>query len=128
MKLSLPGAGFARFVLVGGTAFCIDAGLTLLLIHLGLPASLARIPAIGIAMVFTWLANRRFTYRVQARRSAAEALRYGAVAVTMALLSYLLYRLFLNAGLSPFPSIVGATALQTGISYVAYKRLAFRQT
>lgn len=128
MSLRLPGAGFVRFLLVGGTGFVIDAGLTLLLIRAGLPAAWARVPAIAAAMVFTWLANRRFTYRVQARRSGAEALRYGAVAFVMALFNYLVYRLLLDAGVSALPAIVVATALQTCISYVAYKRLAFRQS
>lgn len=37
---------FRRFLLVGGVGFLIDAGLTRLLIALGLAPWLARVPAI----------------------------------------------------------------------------------
>lgn len=126
MSLRLPGAAFARFLLVGGAGFVIDAGLTLLLMRAGMAPGLARVPAIAAAMGFTWLANRHFTYRVSTRRTASEALRYFAVALTMAALNYLVFRMLLIGGLPAFPAIVAATALQTAVSFVAYRRLAFR--
>ncbi len=118
---------FARFVLVGGLGFAVDAGTNQALLVAGWAYWAARLPAIGLAMLFTWLANRRFTYQVQARRSAGEGLRYAAVACCMAVMNYGLYLLLVRAGLPPLASIVVATALQTVFSFHAYRRFVFRQ-
>ncbi len=50
------------FVLSGGTAFVVDAGITLLLAHLGLNRFAARILGIAVAMVVAWLMHRRVTF------------------------------------------------------------------
>ncbi len=116
---------FIRFLIVGGIGFLIDAGMTHLLIKLMVSPWLARIPAIGFAILFTWLANRHFTYKVNRPRSTKEAIRYVAVALSLATLNYLIYIAFLSAKVIPFFSIVYATAIQTILSFHAYKRLVF---
>jgi putative flippase GtrA len=118
---------FLRFVLVGGTGFAIDAGLTLGLILVGLSPVLARGPAILCAMAFTWSANRVFTYRARHRRSAAEAVRYATVAAVMAGFNYLLYLGLLWWGLAPIAAVTLATAVQTVLSFKAYRRFVFRE-
>ena len=118
---------FVRFLLVGGSGFVIDAGLTYGLVRMGTPPWLARLPAIACAAVFTWLANRHFTYAVQAGRSAAEALRYAAVAAAMAGLNYAVFLLLLRLGAAPLLAVALATACQTAVSFHAYRRFAFRQ-
>lgn len=117
---------FFRFLLVGGSGFLIDAGLTYLLISLGLGSWLARIPAMAIAMAFTWIANRHFTYEVSAARSVGEGLRYLAVAITMALFNYLIYLALVAWGIWPMAALTVATACQTIVSFHAYRRFAFR--
>ena len=116
---------FMRFLLVGGLGFCIDAGATYLLIQLTIAPWLARIPAIALAMAFTWLANRYFTYKVNNPRSASEAMRYVMVAIFMALFNYTVYLVLVNRGLSPVVSITLATACQTVISFHAYRYFVF---
>lgn len=116
---------FLRFLLTGGVGFVIDAGLTYLLTKQGVQPWMARVPAIVLAMTFTWLANRYFTYRVKAARSATEATRYAAVAVAMAFANYLIYLFLVQNGLLPVMAVMFATACQTAISYYLYKHLVF---
>lgn len=118
---------FLRFLLVGGTGFIIDAGLTMVFMKCGAPPSLARIPAIGVAMLFTWTANRRLTYQVEAKANIREAVRYFSVAATMALLNYAIYFCLVGLAWRPFPAIVVATAAQTLASFHAYRAFAFRR-
>lgn len=118
---------FLRFVLVGGAGFAIDAGITYALILSGLSPGVARVPAIGLAMLATWLANRHFTYQVAAEKSPGEALRYGVVAAVFALLNYLLYLLLVHLGVHPALSVALATVTQTFFSFHAYRRFVFRE-
>jgi putative flippase GtrA len=117
---------FFRFLLVGGSGFLIDAGLTYALIMLGLDSRLARIPAMTIAMAFTWIANRHFTYEVSAARSVREGLRYLVVAIAMALFNYLIYLVLVGLGIWPMAALTVATTCQTIVSFHAYRRFAFR--
>jgi putative flippase GtrA len=119
---------FLRFLLVGGTGFIIDAGLTEVLIHIGAPPSLSRIPAIGLAMLFSWVANRRLTYRVEEKANIQEAGRYFAVAAVMALLNYAMYLALVALAWRPLAAIVVATAAQATLSFYAYRKFAFRRS
>ncbi|MDD4913565.1 MAG: GtrA family protein [Methylococcales bacterium] len=117
---------FFRFLLVGGLGFVIDAGVTSLLIALGLAAPLlARIPGIMLAMTFTWLANRYFTYQVHTGRSVDEAMRYALVAGVMAGLNYSIYFLLVRYGVWPVLAVTMATACQTVVSFRSYQFLVF---
>ena len=118
---------FLRFLFVGGSGFLIDAGGTYLLIALGIAPWLARIPAIAVAMIFTWVANRHFTYKVTTARSANEAIRYMVVAAVMALLNYLIYLALIEAGIAPVAAVTIATACQTLISFYSYRHFVFRK-
>jgi putative flippase GtrA len=118
---------FLRFLIIGGAGFLVDAGLTMLLIKLGVDPLLARAPAIGAAILFTWLANRSYTFQVRVQRSVPEAIRYSGVALSAAAINYTLYFLFILAGLHPLAAITVATALQTGFSFFAYRHFAFRE-
>lgn len=118
---------FIRFLLVGGVGFCIDAGLTNLLVQRTVEPWLARIPAIFLAMAFTWLANRYFTYRVNKARSTSEAMRYSMVALVMALINYLIYFFLVRFGIWPVAAVTLATACQTLISFHAYRHFVFKE-
>jgi len=118
---------FIRFLIVGGLGFVIDTGITLALIHLGLSAFIARLPATLSAMAFTWLANRRITFRLGTKPTGEEAIRYSTVAISMACLNYLLFSVLIMLGLSAFLAITFATAIQIVLSFYGYKKLVFRQ-
>lgn len=127
MRISSRLAMFIRFLCVGGAGFCMDAGVTFLLIENGVAAWLARVPAILLAIIFTWLSNRYFTYKVDKPRSAREAARYLLVALTMALINYLIYLLLVDGGLWPVAAVTLATACQTILSFHAYRYFVFNQ-
>jgi putative flippase GtrA len=118
---------FFRFLLVGGSGFVIDAGLTYLLIRLTVQPWLARIPAILLAMAFTWLANRHFTYEVKREHSVNEAARYAIVAIVMAAGNYLIYLVLVDLGLWPVAAVTAATACQTIMSFHAYRYFVFSE-
>lgn len=116
---------FLMFLVVGGLGLALDAGLTLALIAAGWPPLAARPLAIGAAMAFTWLVNRRFTYSVRQSRSVREAVRYGAVAVMAACLNYALYAGMVAWHAHPAMAIALASIVVAGFSFFAYGRFAF---
>ena len=118
---------FGRFLLVGGLGFCIDAGITYLLIQLTIAPWIARIPAILLAMTFTWLVNRYFTYQVDKPHSTHEALRYALVASAMAAINYLIYCVLIRYGIEPLVAVTLATVCQTVISFHAYRYFVFSE-
>lgn len=118
---------FFRFLLVGGSGFLIDAGITYLLSALGVSPWLARIPAIALAMAYTWAANRHFTYDVKTGRTAGEALRYTIVAAAMALLNYIFYFVLTSNGVWPVAAVTIATVCQTILSFHLYRHIVFRK-
>jgi putative flippase GtrA len=118
---------FVRFLVVGSFGFVIDAGLTYLLIRTTVQPWLARIPAIVLAMAFTWLANRGFTYQVTKKRTVDEAVRYAIVAIAMAVGNYLIYLILMRVNLGPVVAVATATVCQTMISFHAYRRFVFRE-
>jgi len=117
---------FLRFLLVGGSGFLIDAGTTSLLIDLGTPSWLARIPAICLAMTYTWIANRHYTYAVKTARSSKEAMRYASVAAVMSLINYGIYFVLVQYEILPVVAVTIATACQTILSFHCYRRFVFR--
>lgn len=116
---------FIRFLIVGAIGFGIDAAITLLLIQQTVTPWLARVPAIVLAMTFTWLANRYFTYRVDRARSTREAIRYGLVALSTAAMNYLIYVILVGLGLWPVAAVALATAIQAIVSFRMYRYFVF---
>jgi len=118
---------FLRFLLVGGAGFLIDAGLTWMLIVLGLRPWWARVPAILAAMAFTWLANRHFTYAIKSARTANEATRYFLTAIVMALMNYGIYVFLVNNGVMAVLAVALATGCQAVLSFYVYRDLVFKE-
>ncbi len=116
------------FVLSGGTAFVVDAGITLLLAHLGLNRFAARILGIAVAMVVAWLMHRRVTFAMDGGASWAEFLRFAAVAISANALNFVIYSVLLLAfpALATLVAIVIATAIATVASYLGFRLGVFR--
>lgn len=116
------------FAVAGGTGFLVDAGMLLLLLHFtALDPYSARIIAIGIAMLSTWMVNRNFTFQRGSRSVASEGLRYGSVGISSALLNYAIYAaaLFIIPDLRPIFAVIIASALATIWSYVGYNYFVY---
>ena len=131
---SAPGAqhpvrhGLA-FLVSGGTAFIVDAlVLKLLTSVLGLHPIVARLAAIALAMVAGWLMHRTFTFRVTARPSLPEFLRYAGVAWTAAAVNYGLFVLIVLAypAIEPLVALVISSAVAMIFAYLGLRFAAFR--
>ena len=118
---------FIRFIIVGGLGFLIDLFLTYLLISIDLPNWVARIPAIAIAILFTWSSNRYFTYKIKSNITSKETIRYALVAILLALVNYLIYLFLIITGLLPLFAVTIATAIQAIISYYLYPQIVFKE-
>jgi putative flippase GtrA len=119
-----------RFGIAGGLGFIVDAGVLALLLHTTpLGPFLARLIAIALAMVTTWVFNRTFTFEKSGDSLAAEGFRYGSVGITAALVNYGLYSALLLTmpDLQPLAALVFATAASMFFSFFGYSRFVFRE-
>jgi len=118
------------FLLSGGTAFAVDATvLELLTALLGMPAILARLAAIALAMVAGWLMHRTFTFAVASPPNVAEFVRYAGVAWTAAAANYAVFVLVLMARPSTHPllALVASSAVAMVLAYLGMRFAAFRR-
>ncbi|TCV88133.1 GtrA family protein [Sulfurirhabdus autotrophica] len=119
---------FFRFIAVGSIGFAVDAGIVFLLVYYGISPILARFPAIASAVAVTWLLNRQLTFRVNAPKSHAEAMRYVAVAFLSAGLNFALYSVLVLSSMRPVLAVGLSTFVLMFFSFVSYKRFVFAQT
>jgi putative flippase GtrA len=117
------------FLLTGGSAFLVDAGLTWLLIRLGLDPFSGRAIAIVAAMVFAWLMHRRVTFNVAAPPTPGEFVRFAAVAGSANALNYAIYALILltRPETLPLVALVVSTAIAACVSYLGFRFGVFRR-
>ena len=131
---SAPGAQhpvrhWIAFLVSGATAFLVDAlVLSLLTAVVGLHPILARVAAIALAMVAGWLMHRTFTFRVRARPSLPEFLRYAGVAWTAAAVNYGVFVLVVlaYAAIEPLVALVISSAAAMAFAYIGMRFAAFR--
>jgi putative flippase GtrA len=117
------------FLFSGGTAFLVDAVLTLALVHLaGIDRLVARLVAILVAMVVAWLLHRRLTFQVSASPTAREFLRFAAVAWSANAINYLVYLgiLVVRPATATLVALVIATAVAAIFSYLGFRFGVFR--
>ena len=100
------------FIVSGGSAFLVDAGINTGLIHLaGLSPFVSRLISIGCAMVFAWLMHRNVTFAVAAPPRLGEFARFATVAGSANALNYAIYAVILLAWPAtwPFAALVVST-------------------
>ena len=119
---------FFRFLCVGGSGFIIDLTITYFLIFLNVEPWVARIPAIFSAMLFTWLANRYFTYEYKNHRTASEALSYASISLGVSTLNYAIYIYLVFLGVLPIAAVTIATLCQVFLSFNLYRRIVFKKS
>ncbi|MFD0848306.1 GtrA family protein [Sphingosinicella xenopeptidilytica] len=115
----------AAFLAVGGTAFVLGAASLEALVRAGVSPYAAQVPALGLAILTTWMGNRRWTFRVDAPPTRREFLRYvgaslGGLVVNAATFSTLTY-----AGLPTTPAFAAATVAAMGFNFLGYKFAVF---
>lgn len=124
MELSIRrhAAQLARFLVVGGVGFLVDAAALLLMVHgAGLSPIWSRIPSLLIALTTTWWLHRSFTFRSPARPApaAAEWLRFVASNGLGNGLNLALYWLMVTSGWSLLVALAVASVAAVAINYSA---------
>lgn len=81
----------AKFSVVGLAGAALDYGLLLAVMHFGVGAALARIPAVAITLVFTWYLNRTLTFRTKSPPNWHEFSHYALAALTGVAINLIIY-------------------------------------
>jgi putative flippase GtrA len=118
-----------RFGLTGIIGFIVDAGTLALLLKAGLldPFS-ARLVAITVALLTTWMINRSYTFAPSGRSLYEEIARYGMVGFTGSALNYAIYAaiLLIAPQVWPVAAVVCASAIVTVFSWLGYSKFVFQ--
>jgi putative flippase GtrA len=120
---------YGMFVIVGLIAFGVDAciltGLTKLM---GIPPLMARIFAISIAMVVSWMLHRSLTFAIENPPTFLELLRFAASAWIAAATNYAVFAaILISSPADPIlalviSSLVAAVVGYTGMRFRVFKR------
>jgi len=110
-----------RFAVVGGSAAGVDYGVLWIGMALGLSPQLARVPAVAVAMCFTWWFNRKLTFKTERAPSWREFGHYVSVAMAGILLNLSIYWIALWAGAPVWLAFVLGTGITAVFSFLRYK-------
>ena len=116
------------FLFAGAVGFTVDMGVLWLLLEFKLlDPFTARAPAIGSALLCTYLINRTFTFGRSHRKVAVEGVRYGSVGLASTLINYSVYSGFLLVlpRLSPYVALIFGSGSATLFAYLGYSRFVF---
>lgn len=129
-------AQIARFGAVGALNTVLDFGLLFIFKGLGLPVELANILSTGVAFVFSFLANKKYTFKTTSTNIARELVLFVVVTLTGL---WVLQTGFIALSLPWLTSLIGndslalfiAKLIATGISmiwnYLLYHYVVFKQ-
>lgn len=126
-----------RFVIIGGTATILDFAILGILTLLGTPPVMANIIATGIAFVFSFYANRNYTFKANQKNLLRQAILFSVVTLTgiWGLQSIVLYygipltsMVIENSLLSLYVTKAIATGVSMVWNYLLYKNIVFKTT
>jgi putative flippase GtrA len=127
-----------RFAAVGAVSTAIDFGILLTLKSLGLPAVLANVCSTAIAFVFSFTANKKYTFKATDTNIVREIILY----VLLTLIGLWGFQsAIIHVALDPMTHLLGghktygliaSKFLATGVSlvwnYFCYSRIVFKHT
>ena len=124
-----------RFVAVGLANTAIDFGILFTLTHAGMNIIVANYISTSLALVFSFFANKHFTFRVGNRNAKREFTRFLTVTlIGLWLLQPLviwfasgLLRLLPNANIIQLIAKIAATIVSMIWNYVGYKQFVFKR-
>jgi putative flippase GtrA len=111
------------YLFVGGAGFGVDYGLLKLMVGFGIPPLAARTVSIAVAIVFTWLLNRRFTFAVRTPPTLRELGHYTAISLGGALLNYTIFSVAVLLGSPLAPATMLGTLGAIAFNFVRYRAL-----
>ena len=115
-----------RFLMVGGTAFLVDAGVLALMGRLGLPPLAARAVSIAVALVFTWQMHRRLTFKVVRPATFDEFRRYVGISLVSIAMNYGIFSV-MQLAIPPIPAAGVGTIVAAIYNFVRYRALMGRK-
>jgi len=123
--LGRPVPGWAgpvlRFLAVGGSAAALDAVVLSAQIAHGVSPYAARVGSLAVTVVYTWVLNRRVTFRTTAPPSWREFGHYLLTALGGMVLNYVLYSGLLRLGAAVWLAFVIGTGLTAVYSFLRYR-------
>jgi len=129
-------AQISRFAVVGLANTVIDFGLLFLLTFLGLPKIAANTISTGLAFVFSFFANKKYTFKSTSKNIKYEMVSFVIVTLfglwvlqngTIWLITPLIKSFITNEQISLFAAKLFATAVSLIWNYYLYERIVFRK-
>lgn len=123
LKANSTGARILRFVVVGGLAFGLDAGLVFAMVHAGLDKYVSRALSLIVVVLFTFVLNRQATFAATGLPTWHEVIAYVAASLIGLLINYLV---FLGASLVNLPLLVAmaaGTLVASTFNFLAYGKI-----
>ena len=125
---------FLRFSLIGCAGFIVDVASLYLLRELGLDLYSARLLSFTLAVTFTWIGNRHYTFGVQSGRRdtlPGEWFRYFLSMSFGGLLNYGVYAVLIT-GLAlarehPWLAVAAGTGAGLVLNFVLARRLLYQR-
>jgi len=119
---------YGGFLFAGTAAFATDAVVLVALTRLaGLDPLVARLFAIAIAMVVSWLLNRTITFRVRVPPSPHEFIRFAALAWLAAAINYGVFAavLLVSPATQPLAALVISSLCAAVFAYLCMRLAVF---
>ncbi len=121
---------FARFCLVGGFLFCVDAALLYLLMYsLNFSPSTSRFISASCSVTISWVLHRSYTFGPSINRPLHEYRNYvlgSLLSFVINLSTYImLIEKFLIFWQYPILALILATAVSMNCSYLIMKKMVF---
>ena len=129
-------AQIGRFAIVGTANTIIDFGLLFSLTFLGLPKLTANTISTGTAFVFSFFANKKYTFKSTSKNIKYEMVSFVIVTLfglwvlqngTIWLITPLIKSFITNEQISLFVAKLFATAVSLIWNYCLYERIVFRK-
>ena len=116
-------AQVAKFAVVGGLAFLLDAGILWLTLRAGASPYAGRVGSIAVSIVFTWWLNRRLTFATAAPPSWREFSAYVVQSLLGAAINYGVYSGVIAAGAPVLAGLVLGTGIAAVVNFVRYRAI-----
>lgn len=119
----ITGTPLFAFLLVGGAAFVVDAGIVGALTYFGIGALGARIVSISVCVVFTFMLNRTLTFQAMGRVKWQEFGAYIGASLMGIAINYGIFAGCLKLGMMWLPAMGVGTALAAIFNFLVYRRI-----
>lgn len=136
MELIQKHADKLRFALIGGLNTLLDFALLFLFTHLGLPVIIANLFSTSVAFIFSFFANRSFTFKATGGNAKRQFILFLVVTlfglwvlqpIVITLTGLALGPTGLSSDLTLLIGKLLATAVSLTWNYIFYSRLVFKK-